>query len=324
MSTVSLDEVADAIREQPNPPAVGIACFCAGVPGVYEGIPADDYHALDAVSATLLKSARNTLADAKEQIEHPRKSTPEMILGQATHTSVFEPHLLHELFVKAEQCCEVVASGKNKGARCPHPGKIVNDNDHWLCGQHARGQESTTERAILSADEWRDMQGMTRSVITHPEISKILDAEGGVELSILWTDPATGLLCKARVDKYARRLQTFSDLKTCRDAHPDRFPKTIFDLGYHVQAAHYLFGGFQHGIDADTFAFMPVESYGPHKAALYQLEPETVAFGEMEREQLMRRVAECKASGVWPGYPTQAQMIGLPDWAKARLNNRMR
>jgi hypothetical protein len=146
--------------------------------------------------------------------------------------------------------------------------------------------------------------------------------EGEREYSAIWDDPETGVRCQARFDDIARGIGAITDLKTTTDASPYRFPRTVFDYGYHLQAAHYLRGAKALGIEADSFGIVAVEKEPPYAVAIYQLNAAAIYDGERELRPLLARWAECDAAGAWPGYAEDVVVIDLPAWAPRQISER--
>jgi hypothetical protein len=64
------------------------------------------------------------------------------------------------------------------------------------------------------------------------------------------------------------------------------------------------------------FVFAAVESDWPHVAAPYMLDDDVLEAARRENRRLLNRYAECKRTGIWPGYPAGIQQISLPKWAE--------
>jgi hypothetical protein len=56
--------------------------------------------------------------------------------------------------------------------------------------------------------------------------------------------------------------------------------------------------------------------------ALYNVRDDAIRAGEDELRPLLKRYAECEASGVWPAYPEQAVEISLPPWSWSQIDER--
>jgi exodeoxyribonuclease VIII len=60
--------------------------------------------------------------------------------------------------------------------------------------------------------------------------------------------------------------------------------------------------------------FLVVEKKPPYAVAVYVLDPESIALGRAEYRRDLQLYAECKRTGVWPGYGDKIQTIGVPQW----------
>lgn len=289
--------------------------FRAGKPGIYPGIPFRDYLALDAVSSTLLKAMRRSPAHALAKRDEPQWSDA-LMLGDATHLLTLQGYdTLLKTYGEAQRC----TAETSKKQQCSREASVFIDGD-YLCTQHADGQASMID--LLSIADWNAVHEMSDAILTHPAASFLLDDDGAVELSILWLDADTGLLCKCRLDKYGAGMKAITDLKTTTDASPDKFSRAIYDYGYEIQGAHYLNGAAAVGLDATTFGIIAAEKEVPWCVAVYELEPEAIGLGYDQAKRLMKRYAECRRTGVFPGYPTDINRIGVPVWAERKINER--
>jgi exodeoxyribonuclease VIII len=107
------------------------------------------------------------------------------------------------------------------------------------------------------------------------------------------------------------------DLKTCVDASPAGFAKSIVNWRYQVQAAFYSDGWeAATGQKVHAFVFAAVEKEWPYAAAAYMLTDEDLTQGRLAYRRNLRTYAACTASGEWPGYSTDIQLLNLPAWAK--------
>lgn len=182
-------------------------------------------------------------------------------------------------------------------------------------------QQLNADRIVLTSDEWARLHAMRDAVMSHPAARALLTkVPGKAEQSVYWVDPLTGELCRCRPD-FWRDDDIIVDVKTTTDASPEAFARSIYDWRYHVQDPLY-----RDGIEAATgrqvkgFVFVAVETKAPHAVAVYVLEPEAVELGRAEYQRDLLKFAECRRSGVWPGYGDTIQKIGLPAWAYTRAN----
>ncbi len=213
--------------------------------GAYLDIPAEQYHALDAASAGKLKSMaiRKPLHALYEWTHF--KETPAMWEGTVMHHFFLQPDVFSSRHHVADSCCAILKSGNRKGMACGSPGKSRDEQGYWSCGTHSDGEEDPD--AITP--ELYDRLKAVRSEV-YRVAGGILEPEGlQTEVSLIWKDADTGLLCKARIDLLRFDEFLAGDFKKVQNADVHAFTRTIYERRYDIQAAHYdaglvaLFGG---------------------------------------------------------------------------------
>lgn len=297
-----------------------VAAFPA--PGIHHGVSFDEYLGLDAYSNSrggdLLRSPAycRLRAEAKDDDRTPAKD-----FGALAHCALLEPLVLDDRYVVGGPCEAILKSGERKDQPCGAPGKN-HAGGKWTCDKHGDGGPGV-DRVLVSRDDHSRCQAIVAAVESHPKASRLLKATRGQrEVTVVWTDPATGLLCKGRPDGYASVAgrNVLLDVKVTKDAHEDDFPRAIFGMGIHRQAELYGCGLATHGFKVDDYVIVAVMPDAPHEVTLYRLTDETLQFAAVENERLMKKYAACAASGSWPAHTNQVIAVGLPAWAKNRLN----
>lgn len=190
------------------------------------------------------------------------------------------------------------------------------------CDVRDKWAEENAGYTVLSVDVFNQLLAMRDAVHAHPAAGALLAAEGVAEASIYWNDPETGELCRCRPD-FWRQDGIFVDLKSTLDASPEGFARSLADYRYHVQAPWYLTGG-QAAHDAGllpdgwqrprAFVFIAVEKSAPYAVAVYSLDAATMELGALQMRADLDTLAECKRTGVWPGYGDKIAALSLPDW----------
>lgn len=270
-------------------------------PGLYPGVDALVYHGWGGASQSRLKMMRDhSPAHVRYEMDHPIQPTDSMRIGAAVHTCILEPDLFPALYVRG-----IEGDGRTK---------MIKEAREALAAEHPNA-------TILRPADFDLCLAVRDAVAAHPHTAHLL--EGERECSAVWLDEATGVLCRGRFDDIARGVGAITDLKTTKDASPFRFPGIIYQYGYHIQAAMYLRGAKALGIEADTFAIVAVEKEPPYAVAVYQLAGAAIYDGTRELEPLLERWAECDASGIWPGYPTDIVQLDLPSWAPKQITERI-
>jgi len=266
-------------------------------PGLHRGVPMAEYLALDAVSASLLRSFRKSPLHARHYMTQPREDTAALMVGEAAHYAILEPEKFSERYSVPPDVDRRTKVGRE-------------DWQAWI--------DSHPKCVPLRLEEYQAAQAISDRVKAHTEASRFLYGEGANELTLAWADDL--VLCKARPDRIAvvDKFTWLPDIKTCRDASPWAFAKAAWDYGYHNKAAWYLDGAAQlFGKAERRMVFIAVESAPPHAIALYELTDEAIAQGRQENAAALTAYRNAMATGYWPGYPNHVQYLDLPKFAQA-------
>lgn len=263
--------------------------------GIHHNVDFETYLQWDAVSNSKLSLAARSAAHYKQGFGD--ETTPALRLGSLTHCGVLEPLQLSNRYVVEPAFASMPENVDKKGERSfSHATTFVKE---------ARKQfaDANSRKTVVSQAEYDKVVGIATSLHKENKVRELMSF-GDAEVSLVWIDDETGLTCKCRVDW----LQvTFSDvlvvdLKTCRDAM--RFDYAIRDYGYHRQGAFY-----RRGISAvlgrlSRHWLISVEPEAPFCSRTAPVSERTLAYGDEAISKALRLVAECKKTGVWPGYPS--------------------
>jgi exodeoxyribonuclease VIII len=263
--------------------------------GIHHDIPAADYHAVRAVSASGLKVFERTPAHYQHWLTNPTEPTPAMRIGTLTHMAVFEPHRF-----RASTAVAPIVDRRTK------EGKSI-----W-----EQFQAQNAGKEIITADEAQQLEEMRVAVRAHPAAYKLLE-RGNPEVSMFAKDDDTGIEVKCRCDWLTET--SIVDLKTTEDASPVGFARSIVNYRYHIQAAHYRSLAAALGLGQLPFIFIAVEKEPPHAVAVYTLDGADLIFAEQQHRIALRRFQACQDFNAWPAYSRDVQTISLPKWA-ANLN----
>ena len=264
--------------------------------------PADRYHAdRGPVSASALARFARSPAHYRAWAdgEIPDEPTPAMRLGSAVHCAVLEPNEWGVRYVV-------------------QPADVDRRNKEGKAWAAAQG-----DREILTADQGEVVWGIRRAVERHPLASALLLRTPGVNERVArWTDKATGLACKARMDRVCIHdlglgpEPVIVDLKTASDASPDGFRRTLGNNNGR-QCVHYQSALEALGIAAAApFLWVVTETAAPFSVAVYAMPARArMAMVDQYRREL-QRLAVCLAANDWPGYTPddQPMEIDLPPW----------
>jgi len=177
---------------------------------------------------------------------------------------------------------------------------------------------------VLTGSEADYVSGMQESVYAHPQARKALTQEGCTEASLFVADPVTGILVRVRFDLLMESGDGY-DLKKCQDARPDVFARSIYNYGYHTQAALYQDAyEWATGKQLNAFKIIAVEERMPHAVMVYKLDDTAIAEGRKAYREALNTYAQCVATGQWPAYEcAENEIIGLPDWVVRQLEYEM-
>lgn len=264
-------------------------------PGIYTGVPYEDYAAWDAANSSTLREFDRSPAHALEHILRPQPETPATLFGHALHTGILEPDLLERRFVRAIKVDRRTKVGK----------------EAW-----AAFLIEAAGRTPLSAGEWDDCLAMRDAVWSAGPVADLLK-DGLKEVCLVWIDAETGLACKARLDHLGHVFgwSFIVDVKSAADGSEGAFSRAVARYGYHEQAAFYLDGAAALAPRARRFLHLVAEKERPFCSAFYELDDQALEQGRRNARRHLRAYAACKASGVWPGYPDGITPLSIPRWA---------
>jgi len=259
-------------------------------PGIYDDLPADQYHADPAYSFSAIKQAMRSPAHLKAWLTAPPEQTPAMRLGTLTHLAVLQP----DLFASTTAVAPIVD-------RRTKEGKSI-----W-----EQFQAQNTGKEIITNDEREQLTAMRDSVRIHPAASALL-GEGTAEVSVFNQCAETGLPLKARMDWV--RENAIVDLKTTEDASPAGFAKSVSNYRYDLQAAHYRRMLKLQGRGDLPFYLIAVEKEAPFAVAVYRLDEGDLTLADMQMQQQLRAIASCCEFNSWPAYSREVETLTLPKW----------
>ncbi len=257
------------------------ALYHARIPGVASKSVLELVDRAPAIYAAWLKGAEREESDA-------------LAFGSAFHCALLEPHV-YEMRYAVEPRFGDCRKTDNKKRRAD-----------WRLENEGR-------KVIEQADAFA-ITGMIRSIDAHPLASKML-REGRPELTMKWTDAETDIICKGRADYYVERLAMGVDVKTCDDARPGPFSKSVANYGYHKQAGFYSDGFAAVGHALEHFVFLAIEKRAPYLIGLYNLDAQALARGREWSRRTLDTLADCIESGEYPGYSPSIETLSLPRWA---------
>jgi hypothetical protein len=199
---------------------------------------------------------------------------------------------------------------------------VVVEADDWR-GKVAREARESARLAGLTpllAKQFEVVKEMADAILAHPTAAGLLHASSGKpEQTLVWWDHVSGIGCRARVDWLrtpveGRRLMVV-DYKTTVAADPESFGRFAANYGYFVQAAFYLAGVRELGLDPDpAFLLVSQEKDPPYLVSVLEFDETALTLGRNLMRNAINIYADCTRTGEWPGYTPEVQTVSLPPW----------
>ncbi len=257
-------------------------------------IPAQEYHAAEGVSASMLDQIRKSPAHLKCYMDGElREESDALSLGTLIHRAVLEPETWDDAFyVKPEGM--KFSNKEGMAWRDEHKGK-----------------------PIIEASEATIISRVRDAVWKEPAVRALLS--GGYAEQSLFVEDEHGTLRKSRFDYIATSGNVIPDIKTTKCAAIADFEKSIERYSYFQRAAFYLDNANLAGMQKDAFVFICVETVPPYLVALYQLNDTVLEAGRMLYRRDLQLYRNCVESNRWPGYHEGIREIALPSYAMRQL-----
>lgn len=284
-------------------------------PGAYEGIPNEVYHrdpdlcwapsiSSSGLKTLLTRSPRHFWFDSPLNPDRPaEKDKPHFNVGKAAHDVLL-------LSDRWPECYHVLPADFNANAT-----KAQAD---WHAEREAaRG----AGKVILKHDEAQTVMAMAESLGANPFAAAALTS-GVSEMTLVWTDKETGVVCRARPDFLPTKRIIIPDVKTAADGSPAAFRRAIANFGYHQSAAFYCDGiEATYGAYPSNWLHIVLEKEPPHVVSLYELPAEDIERGRWLNRKALRIFADCLSRDEWPGYSDDVSQVGLPFWARKAIDD---
>lgn len=259
-------------------------------------MPNEAYHAYEGISKSGLDLVNRS--PAHYAFRAPRKPTRAMEMGTAIHTAILEPERFHAEYMLLRDVHARTASEYKQAVK-----------------RHG------SERTLVSTEADK-VAGMQEAVYANSKASDLLRSPGWNEISAFVEDPETGVLLRCRFDKLT--IDGIGlDLKKTQDARPTEFSKSAARYRYHVQAAMYshVFEMIA-GEPLARFSIIAVEEESPHACVLFDtFDHDALTIGHREYRADLSAFVEAEKTQHWSCYEQVEQILTLPNWAMADLEN---
>ena len=187
-----------------------------------------EYRSHPALSRSELWQFHRSAEWFKWRRDHPSEPTAALLFGQVAHKLLLEPDDFETDFAVAPLVDKRTKEGKAIWQA------FVDDS---------------AGKTVVDAATYEQAAEMTDIARANPLVAELL--EGNHEEPFFWTDPDTGVQCKARLDCWHRDengVPVIVDFKTAVDASYRAFQRDVQSYGYAFQAAMYSEGLIQNGL----------------------------------------------------------------------------
>ena len=243
-----------------------------------------DYRKIKGIRSSQLKNMLTSPAYAKYKMDNPTDSTDALILGEAVHCLMLEPHNFEDKLA--------VRPVTDKG-------RAVASNTK----QFKKWAELNEGKTFITEAQLAQAKAMVNGAFQNRKIREHIDSL--VEVEGLWTWEEDGITFKCRFDGIGKDSgETFlSDVKTTSKLKEYLFMKSAISFGYDLQCYMYKQGALHNNYDIKK-VFIPAVSStkGQFEGVLYELTPEFLAVGERRFKEAVALYRHCMDTGEWPGY----------------------
>lgn len=259
--------------------------------GVHHGIPAQEYHKIPAVSASWLCALRKSPKHLRWFLDHGFDETEAKLKGTVAHAATLEPErFAQEYAIGPDVKLNTLGGKKEWGAfAAANPGKEL-----------VRGKMG------------EEVLEIRRSLMECPEARDLIEIKGDSEVTGIWKDKATGLLCKLRLDRLVVDAALVWDLKLTVCANEYKFAMAARDLDMDLKAAWYLRGLAELGIAVDSFYHIAVESGPPYCVEPYKIHDFNLEMADLDCTDLLAKYDQCVRANKWIAYHEGVKILKLP------------
>lgn len=194
--------------------------------------------------------------------------------------------------------------------------------DSWRTAEakQCRDVARAAGKTPLLVDDWAravEIADAIRQQVAGLDVDPPILTDGKSEQTLVWEE--NGVACKARLDWLRDDHAAIDDIKTTsRSANPDTWSRTVFSMGYDVQAAFYLRGvKAVTGADPD-FRLVVCETAPPYALSVIGMTPGALELANAKVDWALATWKRCLGTDVWSGYPKRVAYAEAPSWEETR------
>lgn len=250
-----------------------------------------------------------------------RKTTQPMRDGTALHMALQEPEKFARKYVVVPSVSLNSDAGKQSLigecysyiGQAPHYGSDIPKMKADELRERIAGDLSARGVFLVEQKTLDTFRSMVESLnLECHRAARSFVANGKKEVELRWTDPETGIACKARLDSWEAERGVLSDIKRTDDISARDFRRSVLDRGYHYQNAMYLRALRANGESSRYSCFVCGQPSPPYHWAVYDIDADDLREADEEISNNLRDLAECLATDIWPtinsGQPTTIRL----------------
>ena len=244
----------------------------------------EDYRSMPGMNWSTLKWARKCIHSMRRVQKASQSSTSEMQFGQDVHSALLEPRDFQQTVT-------------------PAPAGLRRGTNEW---KRLAEEAKQNGYRLMKYDDYVSIMDIISSVNQNPDAKRLIyETDGVSEASVQWTDPGSGLLLKARIDRFITQGRTFQknaqmivDVKTTQDVGGLSKRLVQWPYMYLHQMAYYR-RAVRAVTDSDEVdvSILAVEKGPGHPTAVFQLDLSDMDIADREIDALLYTVAEAELIG---------------------------
>jgi len=280
-------------------------------PGFYDKVPMSDYLADPCEEPSASSGLLHTLytrSPLHAKMIHPRMGgkrlfddTEETDTGSAAHMLALEPHDAKIAWIDAKD---------------------------WRT-KNAKDERDEARKAGYTPILLKKRDRIERVAVVIREALDTL-GEGSTEVTAIWNEPGKyaddeTLPARARYDWMRKDRRLLVDVKTTASASPMTFQRTIWGLGYDIQADHYVTGAAnleQVEKDDISWRWLVVETDAPFSFFWAGMDPQAREVAARRRRAAMGLWRSCLENGKFPGYQSDVHLMEAPMWVGLEVGDK--
>lgn len=187
---------------------------------------------------------------------------------------------------------------------CPTKQRRGKDYDAWVAKQQS-------DAIVLTSKEYDRAHRINEAVRANKLACQVLFVPGTVyEETIMWEQLGRSRRCTPD----ARTRDHLVDLKTTRDASPDRFRWDVAKYGYDLQAGDYALAiETTTGLKPRRCYIVAVETKPPYLCTVHLFTDGTIQRAQQKCRSLLEQLIECERTNTWAGYSSEILDLDIPD-----------